>query len=424
MWQVTSLISTMKRIPNQSSDCQNLLFSFLLYLSIIPEYLTVTVADSAPPPYIPTENITIDCGSPNDNIVLDGRFWTKDNTSKFSEAPQQTPSSIGQVPFITTLISKSEFTYVFPLTSGKKIVRLYFYPTSYPNFDPSKAFSSVITGEFTLLKNFSCTLHAQGEETLIKEFCVNVDEGQRLNLTFIPSPDISDSYAFINGIEIVPMLTNLYYRPTDDDGVKFVGQVNLYHMGNENVLELMYRINVGGKQIPPKEDTGMYRSWSDDDHYLTKGASTVLPVNVNNNLNFSGKTSFSAPDVVYRTARTRGTNKTINEYYNLTWEFPVDSGFNYFVGLHFCEFQKEIMEQSDRIFEIFIANLTPEPKMDVIVSTGGNGVPTYKDYVVGMGRKGNERKQNLSITLHPAPNWMTMLVFGMRVTHVAMTGSK
>ncbi|XWS75688.1 hypothetical protein CRYUN_Cryun01aG0112900 [Craigia yunnanensis] len=412
----------MKSIINQSFDCQNLFFPFLLpYLPIILEYITVTVVGISPPPYIPVENITIDVGSPNDNIALDGRLWTGDNAPKFSpiesknnksvssKAPKQ--PHIGQVPFITARISKSEFTYVFPLTSGQKIIRLYFYPTSYPGsypgFDPSKAFFSVITGNFTLLRNFNATLHAQGEETLIKEFCVNVDEGQRLYLTFIPSPDISDSYAFINGIEIVSMPTNLYYRPADDEGVKFLGQRNLYPLGNDTALELMYRINVGGKQISPAEDTGMYRFWIGDDDYLTEAAPAVLPVNVSINLNFSDKPSFSAPDAVYTTARTMGTNKTINEHYKLTWEFPVDSGFSYFVRLHFCEFQREIMKQSDRVFEIFIANLTAETQADIILWSGGNGVPTYKDYVVGMGRKGNEKKQNLSIALHPAPSWRT-----------------
>lgn len=404
----------MKRTPNQSFGCQNLLFPFvLIFISIIiPEHLAVNVAGSSPPPYIPVENITIDCGSPNDNMALDGRFWGRDNTSnKFSEAPQ--PPHSNQVPFITARISKSEFFYVFNLTPGPKFVRLYFYSTSYPNFDPSKAFFSVIKGEFTLLKNFSAALHAQGrEETLIKEFCVNVDEDhKRLNLTFIPSPDVSDSYAFINGIEIVSMPTNLYYRPSDEEGVKFVGQRNLYPIGNDTALESMYRINVGGKQIPPTEDTGMYRSWSDDNDYLTEATPSVLPVNVTINLTFSDdKPSFSAPDAVYTTARTMGNeNKTVNEHYNLTWEFPVDSGFNYFVRLHFCEFQIEVMKQGDRVFEIFIANLTAETQMDVIVSSGGRGIPTYKDYVVGIGSKGNyQKQQNLSIALHPDPEWRTL----------------
>ncbi|KAB2023103.1 hypothetical protein ES319_D07G258100v1 [Gossypium barbadense] len=400
------------------STIQNLLYLFL----ILDISITVNVAGDSPPPFTPTESITIDCGSPNDNIGLDGRVWTgdsmpklslvesKNNKSVSSKAFQQPPSSLGQVPFATARASNSEFTYVIPLTSGQNFIRLYFFPTSYPSFDASKALFSVKAGDITLLKNFSATLHAQGEETLIKEFCVNLEGGQGLNLTFIPSPDISDSYAFVNGIEIVSMPNNLYYRPANDEGVKFIGQSqgSLYTVGNNTALELMNRINVGGKQISPVDDTGMYRFWSADDDYLTEAATAVLPVNLSINLNYSDdKPSFSAPDVVYTTARTMGTNATLNEHYNLTWEFPVDSGFNYFVRLHFCEFQIEITQRGDRVFEIFLANITAETDMDVISRSGGRGVPTYKDYVVGMGLKGNEKKQNLSIALHPAPRWKT-----------------
>jgi hypothetical protein len=72
-----------------------------------------------------------------------------------------------------------------------------------------------------------------------------------------------------------------------------------------------------------------------------------------------------------------GISKTINKSYNLTWEFPVDSGFIYKVRLHFCEFQPEITHVSDRVFLIFIANRTAEEAADVIKWSGGNGVPVY-----------------------------------------------
>jgi hypothetical protein len=57
-----------------------------------------------------------------------------------------------------------------------------------------------------------------------------------------------------------------------------------------------------------------------------------------------------------------GANKILNKSYNLTWEFPVDSGFKYLVRLHFCEFQPEITQIKDREFLIFIANQTAEEK--------------------------------------------------------------
>ncbi|XWS30896.1 hypothetical protein CRYUN_Cryun23aG0030600 [Craigia yunnanensis] len=317
-------------------------------------------------------------------------------------------SSVDKVPYYTARLSYSEFTYSIPLTVGKKFIRLHFSPTSYPGFDdPSnKAFFSVKAGPFTLLRNFSALLHARREDILVKEYCVNVDESQRLKLTFTPNPDISDSYAFINGIEIVSMPANLYYSPASEE-LAFLGQGHFYSVGNSS-LEMMYRVNVGGTQISPVDDTGMFRSWSEDNEYLTIAKLSALPVNSSTNLTFNHISSFSAPREVYVTARTMGTDKTANEKYNLTWEFPVDSGFNYFVRLHFCEFQIEITEQGNRVFQIFLANLTAETQADVIVWSGGNGFPVYMDYVVAIGTKGNQKQQNLSIALHTSPTWRTL----------------
>ncbi|KAH1129473.1 hypothetical protein J1N35_000851 [Gossypium stocksii] len=296
-----------------------------------------------------------------------------------------------------------------PLTSGPKFIRLHFYPTLYLSFnDPSKkAFFSVQACPFTLLRNFNASLHAVPNVPLIKEFCTNV-EGQRLNLTFTPSPDITDSYAFINAIEVVSMPTNLYYTPDGDEGVPFIAQGIMYTLGNNAALEMMYRVDVGGREIPPNGDTGMFWGWSSDDRYLTIAKPSVVPVNISINPNFSSIPSYSAPKEVYITARTMGMNKTQNKNYQLTWEFPVDSGFNYFVRLHFCEFQPEITKEGDRVFEISLTNLTAETEADITRWSGGNGIPFYQDYAVAIETKGNQKKQHLSIALHTSPERRTL----------------
>ncbi|XVF20596.1 hypothetical protein REPUB_Repub12eG0014100 [Reevesia pubescens] len=415
-------VNTSKR----STFCsQNLLFLLLPWVFFFfIQYLVVPVTgDSQVTPYNPIENITIDCGSSTDAQSLALRPWTGDGNGKFSPVEQQNnnnkssvllkarqlPPSVDKIPYSTARLSYSEFTYSIPLTTGQKFIRLHFYPTSYPGFDDplNKAFFSVKAGPFTFLRNFSALLHAGREVPFFKEFCVNV-EGQRLNITFTPSPDIPASYAFINGIEIVSMPINLYYKPASDDGITFLGQGSLYSLGNNTALENVYRVNVGGSDISPGSDTEMYRSWSEDNDYLTIAKPSALPVNSSVNLTFSKIPSFSAPRGVYVTARSMGTNKTENENYNLTWEFRVDSGFNYFVRLHFCEFQREITKQGDRVFEIFLDNLTAETQADVMAWTDGNGFPVYKDYVVAIGKKGNQKQQNLSIALHPSPAWRTL----------------
>ncbi|KAJ4707263.1 Receptor-like protein kinase [Melia azedarach] len=396
------------------------ILSFLtpFYVVFLLHHLVVTVAGDSPSPYTPTESIFIACGlSGISRNTLENRIWIGDVNSKYSPLETQKNTSRTfrlqqESPYLASRVSHSQFTYKFNVTAGQKFIRLYFYSFSYPDFDNSKDFFSVNAGSFTLLRNFSASLHASAlgdEAKVFKEFCINMEEEQGLlNITFTPAPNYQDSYAVISGIEIVSMPLNLYYTAANDTGFKFVGPSDLYGIRNSNALETLYRINVGGKSISPLEDTGMYRTWIFDEDYLTDARPSAIPVNTIILLRFSKIHNYSAPDSVYRTSRTLGQNKTMNENYVFTWEFEVDSGFTYFLRLHFCEFQIEITKVGDRVFEIYIANQIAENQADIIAWSGGNGVPMYKDYAVMIGQKGNKKKQNLSIALHPAmPEWRT-----------------
>ncbi|KAJ0099752.1 hypothetical protein Patl1_21729 [Pistacia atlantica] len=142
--------------------------------------------------------------------------------------------------------------------------------------------------------------------------------------------------------------------------------------------------------------------------YFYPTSSGAIIVNTSIDVHFSGIPNYTAPVEVYKTAMSMGASEEINVDYWLTWEFPVDSGFTYFIRLHFCEFQSEITEHAHRIFQIKIANQTAETEADNLEwSNGIKGVPQYRDYAVIIGRKGNEKKQNLSVALHPAAWWMT-----------------
>ncbi|KAJ4707272.1 Receptor-like protein kinase [Melia azedarach] len=379
---------------------------------VLLRHLAVTVAGDSLSTYTPTESIFVACGSSGTSNSSDQRTWVGDIDSEYSPFPASSRSyraSHQGPPYSTSRISLSEFTYRFNVTAGQKSIRLYFYSALYADFSSLKDFFSVNAGSFTLFRNFSVSLNSMGVDKFFKEFFLNIKADQRLlNITFTPSPDYQDSYAFISGIEIVSVPPNLYFTAADDQGFSLVGQENLYSIRNSNVLETLYRINVGGKFISPSNDTGMYRTWIMDDDYLREARPSAVPVNTSIVLSFSVIRNYSAPIEVYTTARTMGKNKTINENYDLTWEFEVDSGFTYFVRLHFCEFQIEITEVGDRVFEIYIADQTTEAEADIIHWAGGNGVPIYKDYaVILIGSKENEKKQNLSIKLHPRRKWRT-----------------
>ncbi|XP_021816777.1 receptor-like protein kinase FERONIA [Prunus avium] len=402
-----------------------------LPLYLLPHFLQIATLLSAPIYYTPVEDITINCGYSGTLLNMDdNRNWTGDINSKFSpselnqantdlssqvrKAPPS--SSVSQVPYTTARLSLAQFTYKVSLSTGQKFIRFYFHPVSYgPGFDRSKALFSVQADFFTLLHDFnaSVTADAFAAETLRREFCLNIDEGQNLTITFTPNREIPDAYAFINGIEIVSMPTNLYYTASESHGVDYVGNEVNYRIENITAMEMMYRINIGGSALSFGQDTGMYRNWDssvEEQKYLDDLSSrwTVLPQNVSIQLNFAKIPEYSAPQLVYQTGRSMGNNHTRNKSYKLTWEFPVDPEFLYLLRLHFCEFEPEIMKKGDRSFLIHVDNQLAEPEADIIVWSGGNGSPIYKDYVVFMPRISDQKKVKLFLALQPDPSdWMT-----------------
>lgn len=381
-----------------------------LFLSLSLLYLqSILVVDA----YSPVDQFTISCGSFGNSS--DGeRTWTGDINSKLlstqheplsvpAEASSQS-SSTEQVPYTTARLSHSQFTYSFPVTSGQKFIRLFFYPASYPGFDRSNALFTVKSGSFTLLKDFNASLTADADsiDTISREYCINVDDGQRLNLTFTPSTRTNqDAYAFINGIEIVSMPTDLYYTKSDSTEILFVGQGGTpYSIGNNSGLETQYRLNVGGQALMLSQDTGMLRSWDGDDDFVKMKNETALPAAIEAvNVTYSMIPNYTAPTEIYQTARSMGMNASLNRRVNLTWEFFVDSGFTYMVRLHFCELDPNIKGPGDRAFFIYIAEQLADDHADVMRWTKQWGIPIYKDYVVSM--VGNTKKAKLLLQMHP-----------------------
>ncbi|KAL6135504.1 hypothetical protein ACLB2K_067732 [Fragaria x ananassa] len=258
-------------------------------------------------------------------------------TSQFRKAPPSVSQFSSQVPYTTARLSYSEFTYSIPLSPGKKFVRLHFNPASYPDFQSSNSLFSVTASDYILLKDFKAYNTADDATPLMREFCVNIGTEHSLNITFTPS---KDAYVFINGIEIVSMPTNLYTT-----SVRSIGSNSPYSVESRKALDMVYRINVGGKAINTTEDTGVYRKWEAADDMYLDGLSkkySVLAQNDTIELKFVETPEYSAPKQVYNTGRSMWMNKTVN--YNLTWSFPVDSNFSYLVRLHFCEFESDITQ--------------------------------------------------------------------------------
>ncbi|EOY03717.1 Uncharacterized protein TCM_018831 [Theobroma cacao] len=196
---------------------------------LVPFFQFAFFITSEQPPYIQTDNITLNCKALSDSHGSDGRFWAGDKSSKFGpfESSRDSPSApyeaanqggfVKTVPYMNARVSSSEFKYNFP------------------------------------------------------EFCLNVEENQGLELIFSPTPSSSnDTYAFINGIEIVSMPPNLYYTPSD-------------------LLK----------------GSGLITDYILSESYFT--VNTTVP------LNYAMIPKYTAPEEVYQTARTMGPDGDYNK---------------------------------------------------------------------------------------------------------------
>ncbi|XP_029125690.1 receptor-like protein kinase FERONIA [Cajanus cajan] len=382
----------------------------ILFLLLLLSHPYLSIAEDAI--YSPLDLFSINCGSSTNLSTLDGRNWIGDikflSQSNDSVAATPLTPSTQQAPYTSARLSHSQFTYSFPVTPGPNFLRLFFYSTSYLNFDRPKAYFSVKVNQHTLLQHFNASLNADADDDpqdiLFREYCINLqDAHQNLNITFIPST--TDSYAFINGIEIVSMPPYLYYTNSNVDNPGLLPQLvggSTYTIENHSALETMYRLNVGGKDTSPIDDTGMLRTWDADDQYVTSQSVLSVDYEQRTKLSFTETPNYTAPDLVYRSVRSMGTNGSINTGFNLTWQLPVDYGFFYLLRLHFCELNPKVHNPGDLIFYIFIQDHLVEDMADVLSwSDKQKGVPVVRDYVLLIPR--NQGKTYLSLKMHPQP---------------------
>lgn len=378
--------------------------------------------------YSPGDDILLACGSSSPQTSDGSRDWTSDVRSKFlltttanssttSSADSQAPD-VNQVPYLTARIFFSQFTYRFPVDSGRYFIRLYFYPNKYGGLNTSDSYFSVTSGSYTLLKNFSAyqTALALNYDFLVNEYSINVENGT-LELTFTPSSTYSNTFAFVNGIEVVSM-PYIY----NASAVTLVGLGTTFSIDNSTALENVYRLNVGGQDISSTSDTGMFRTWYIDTPYIYGAAFGVtVPLDQGLTIKYQNNMpTYVAPVDVYATSRSMGPNATINLNYNLTWILTVDSGFFYLVRMHFCEVSINITKYNQRVFDIFLNNQTAFTEFDVVSLADGNGIPLYQDFVVDVpSGKGVDQQVDLWLALHPdtanKPQYYDAILNGLEI---------
>ncbi|PWA56808.1 protein kinase domain-containing protein [Artemisia annua] len=361
----------------------------LPFLSLLLLFTTTTTAQ----PYKATDHFLLNCGSSTTSTSDSNQRWDGDEHSinspsditatSFSSNTTFRDPSVPTVPYSTAriIINTSSFNYRFPVSEGPKFLRLYFYPATYSGLTPNQSFFSVSSNGYSLLTNFSAFqtasflakkrsdagVNGPPVPHFVKEFLIFVKDNELLNVVFSPVPN---SYAFINGIEIVSMPDNLYF---DNENPKPVGMNTGPVINDDTALETVYRLNMGGGQIPSKNDTGMYRFWDQDNNYVY-GSIGLTPI-YDKPITYTVETpNYTAPEAIYQTQRSMGNQ---SDLYNLTWILPM-------------------------VFTILINNQTAEEEADLFRWTSGTGYPIYKDYVVFVNSPSGDRsKQDLWLEMHP-----------------------
>lgn len=243
-----------------------LCIGFLLCGSICCDYTNVT------------DKYLIACGSASNVTISVDRVFAADNvpnshasggisgSTTVGNAYLSFPNLLNQARFFT-----SNSTYKFSVSTGRHWLRLYFYPFAYNSFAPNNSLFGVTANEFVLLDNFSSVAYTNASKPdIMMEFMLNLTSSKGLVLSFLPK---TNSYAFINAIEVVSMPDDLLL----DDGVLLGnGATQVLGLG-ASALQTMYHINVGGATILQQNDSlNIDREWVPDDAYIQYAATGML----------------------------------------------------------------------------------------------------------------------------------------------------
>jgi len=354
---------------------------FVLILVVVS--VTVNTVDAQ------TKSILLNCGS-NSSLNVDGRRWVGDlatdnnvtlsTPSVVANTSTLSGSSIYDPLYKTARIFTVPLNYTIKDVKGNYFVRFHFYPFAIDNFNVNESSFGVVVNGLKLLSEFdvpgkishkNMNLLNSGRNAtsffLVKEYILTVN-GDMLVIEFVPA---SSSFGFINAIEIVPVVGEL-----------FAGSVSKVGGGNFNLsghgMETMYRLNVGGPEVQSNEDRDLWRTWEVDSGYMII-ENAGSGIKNSSNITYSSVNDTSvAPLLVYETARAMSNTEVLDKRFNMSWKFEVDPDFDYLIRLHFCELVYD--RANERIFRIYINNRTAADNFDVFVRAGGMNRAYHLDY--------------------------------------------
>lgn len=358
---------------------------FFSVLILVIVSVTVSIVEAQPKSFL------INCGS-NSSVNVDGRKWVGDmapNNNVTLSSPGVAVSSstlsgnsIYDPLYRIARIFTGSLNYTIKEVHGNSFVRFHFCPFVSEDYNVNESSFGVVANGLKLLSEFEVPseishkkmdLQSSGKNFssifLIKEYILAIN-ADTLVIEFVPT---GSSFGFINAIEIVPVVDELFagsVSKVDGSG----GNLNLNGRG----METMYRLNVGGPEIQSKQDPDLWRTWEVDSSYMiTENAGSGIKNSSNITYASMNDTSV-APLLVYETARAMSNNEVLEKRFNMSWKFEVDPDFDYLVRLHFCELVYD--KANERIFRIYINNRTAADNFDVFVRAGGMNKAYHQDY--------------------------------------------
>ncbi|KAF9673169.1 hypothetical protein SADUNF_Sadunf11G0120600 [Salix dunnii] len=336
-----------------------------------------------------SKSVLVNCGA-NSSVHVDGRRWIgdlapNDNLTVSSpviaatDSTADSDSTLG--PLYKTARIFNALNYTFAGMQGNYFLRLHFCPFPFENYNVNESSFSVVANGLKLMTEFNVpaeisdkNLHPQNSNSsssslsLVKEYILAINDV--LVVEFVSS---GGSFGFINAIEVVPVVGTLFA-----DSVSKVGGSNANFNVSGRGIETMYRLNVGGQEIQPNQDSDLWRKWEVDSSYMITADAGVGVRNTSNVTYASNNDSSVAPLLVYETARIMSNTEVFEKKFNMSWKFKVDPDFDYLIRLHFCELVYDKANQ--RIFRVYINNKTAADGFDVYVRAGGENIAYHQDY--------------------------------------------
>ncbi|CAN6284692.1 unnamed protein product [Urochloa humidicola] len=339
--------------------------------------------------FVPADSLLVLCGTAA-SATVGGRTFVGDATlpSSALSAPQSaaanasanaSTSSGDPELYQYARVFPAPSTYTFAIKSpGRHFVRLHFFPFRYQLGDLAADARFTVSAQGVALVDAPYT-PTNGTAT-VREFSVSVSGG-KLAIAFAPAGD--KKVAFVNAIEVVSHPDDLFAG-----AAQTVNPLGQYNGLFTQVLETVYRINMGSPKITPGNDT-LWRTWLPDESFLSDPNVAehrdVSPKSLQRLDGFA--TPEAAPDMVYATAtelnRKLMDRTTISALFNMTWRFQATPGWAYLLRLHFCDIISKAGNQM--VFNVYVGgwSVLPNYEMANKDTFGALAVPLYKDFVLG-----------------------------------------